>query len=186
MDFTVKGVPIIGGLLVLLIVGGFILYRTDPDRVEKVLLKMPIIARILFYKELFIAYLTLAKLSKAAVPLDRALEIVANTTRARLLKTGFKKAQKAVLKGQPFEHYLPFLTLTEQSLIRGSLNIKQRAQAFETIAENKLVHYKDTMKILPTIGKFLVMGLIGYIVFLIFMAVFMPYLSSIGKIMSHS
>jgi len=186
MDFTVKGVPIIGVTMILLIIGGILLYRSDPDRVEKILLKIPIIARILFYKELFIGYLTLAKLSKAGVPFDRALDIVAETTRAGLLKASFLKAKEAVLKGQSFEHYLPFLTLTEQSLIRGSLNAQQRAQAFETIAENKLIIYKDTMKILPTIGKFTVMGLIIYIVFLIFSAVFLPYLKSIGSLMSQA
>ncbi len=183
IHLTTKFMPLISLGLFLCIVAIVITYRLKQEEIEAYLERIPLFNRLIFTKESFLLYFALAKLLKVNVKVDQAFKIVARNTKLYRLKNAFLAAAQCVERGESFVDALPCLDGNERALLAGTTTLERLAFNMDLIALKKGEDYQEAINKLPIVAKMFVYCVLGYIFFLLFVGVLLPYYKTIAEMM---
>ncbi len=131
----------------------FLAYRQSPERVERLLIKIPWLNTVLSQRAYFVAFSTMSKLLSVGVPLDTSINIVWHSTNLHTVKSDFAAAYNALKQeGVSFARKLNALTAVERSMLEMALTMDRQVANFERVARRfHTMYIRKMSKIGPII-----------------------------------
>lgn len=173
-------IPSFIAFIVLLIIATVIYYKSNQEKAEKYLIKIPFVREFLFYRDFFISFLGLSKLLESGERLDSAIEIVGESASFHIVKQDFKNAWENLKGGKSFVEGLKNLTTIEKVMLGTSLNIENIQKTANIVSERFYNKYEEKLKGLAPKVYAGVMIFTIFLFILVGMSVMVPY----GRILS--
>lgn len=162
------------GTLVLLIAAillgllGTVGRKIAPMFADAVILRIPLYKDIVLARGYFVAFYGLGLLVKAGVRMERALELMADSTPPGALCADFRRARDAVKNGRPWAAVMRTLQPTDRASLGASLDRVQVSEAMEAISiANRDLYAQRVATLAPVLQVMAALGLIvsGFLMF---------------------
>ena len=175
-----------GGMLVFLmalVMLGTLGRRMAPDKVDALILKIPIMRDIVISQDNFIGLYRMSLLVEAGVPMNETLLSCYESTRPGALKEDFKRAYAALKKGDKWAKYMKTLHPTDRAALTLMPDNDELAKNLNIMAEQSKALYLERLKIvspLMDIISALMMSVAGFIILIV---TTIPQLQLVSEIM---
>lgn len=136
VGYVMGGVFLIFVALALL---GTIGRKIMPERVDRIILKIPYYSDLVLARTNFIAFYGLSLMVKTGVSMEASFRLLSETTPPGALKNDFVKAERAVKRGQPWANEIRTLEATDRAALGAAQDRKQIANAMSNIS----TQYRD-------------------------------------------
>lgn len=110
-----------------------------PEKVDRLILKIPMYSDLILARTNFIAFYGLSLMVKTGVSMEAALGLLSETTPPGALRNDFIKAQRAVKRGQPWANEIRTLEATDRAALGAAQDRSQIANAMSNIS----IQYRD-------------------------------------------
>ncbi len=161
----------------------FLAYRQNPERVDRLMTKIPWLNAVLSQRAYFVAFSTMAKLTSVGVPLDTSINIVWHSTHLHTVKSEFAAAYNALKQeGVSFARKLHALTAVERSMLEMALTMDRQVANFERVAQRFHTMYIRKMSKLGPIIYTIAMILGFCMVALMISAILIPNLKMMNSL----
>lgn len=166
--------------IVLLVVFVYIQNQKDPEVIERIIVRIPSLRELIFYRYFFIGFFSLANLIESGVRQATALEIVRDAVDANIVKREFTEALRLMNEGQPFAKGFKNITAIERTMLMTSADEKHIRRNMHAIADRFYRAYIARLSgISPKIYA-ITMIFVMFVFGLMATAVMVPY----GKVLS--
>lgn len=175
------GLWLLGGLVILLLVAAMTLKKPGPRRrVDALLLRLPVIGRLVRARQTASFTRTLAILSTSAVPLVEALRVAASVVQNSVVRADIERAAAQVREGvsltRSLEHS-PWLPPMARRLIAGGERSGELAPMLEHAAAIQERDLESATTVLLAVLQPTLILLVGLMVLYIVLAIMLPILS---------
>jgi type II secretory pathway component PulF len=175
--------PYVVSLIIAFVVGMFLYYKSNQEEAEKIMVKIPGVRELVFYRAYFVAFSSLSKLTSVGVSMDAAMRIVAESAQMIMVKREFEAAYSALKQeGTSFAKKLKTLTPVERNMLENAMSNDSFSRKFEKIASR---FYKLYLKKVSAIGPKVYTGtmVLGFIVVLLMItAIMLPNLKMLSSV----
>ncbi|MCM8830130.1 MAG: type II secretion system F family protein [Candidatus Omnitrophica bacterium] len=159
--------------------GLFILYKKDPERAERFLIKVPYLREFLFYRSFFIAFYSFGKLLESGERLDVSLEIACSSIEFYTVRKEFERAKQKFKEGEHFASGFKYITVIEKTMLESASSMDKVQKTVELISKRFYEKYNEKLKgLTPKIYAF-VLFFASIVLILFALAIIIPY----GKIL---
>ncbi|MCA8961905.1 MAG: type II secretion system F family protein [Planctomycetes bacterium] len=185
-DFLRENMLIWASAVVAIIVGIVMYFRTPKGLVTKdwLILKLPVFGSLFSKVAISRFSRTFSTLIRSGVPILGALEIVSQTCGNRIFSDGIDSASRSVRDGETLGEPLAKTGIFPPMVTR-MISIGERSGALESLLE-KISEFYDqqvsaTVKALTSLIEPLMIGVMGFLVGGMVMAIFLPIFKMIGS-----
>lgn len=179
MVFTIVIMAILVGLVILATVGR----RISPDKVDSVIIKLPIMKDIVISQDNFIGLYRLSLLVKANVPMHEALASCAESSRPGALREDFKRAWQAIKRGEKWAKYMMTLHPTDRAALMLMPDIDELAKNLGYMADQSKTLYLQRLGVVSPIMDIISAALISAAGFVVLVVTTVPQLQLVSEIM---
>lgn len=179
MWVTIAIMVILMGLVALATFGR----RIAPDKVDGLILKMPIMRDIVISQDNYIGLYRMSLLVRANVPMHEALASCAESTRPGALREDFKRAYGGLKRGEKWAKYMMTLHPTDRAALMLMPDVDELARNLNYMAEQSKALYLQRLGIIsPTMDVVSAM-LISVAGFIVLIVTTVPQLQLVSEIM---
>jgi len=157
--------------------------RIAPDRVDALILKIPIMRDIVISQDNFIGLYRMSLLVEAGVPMNETLLSCYESTRPGALKEDFKRAYGGLKKGENWAKYMKTLHPTDRAALTLMPDNDELARNLNIMADQSKALYLERLKIVSPIMDIisaLMMSIAGFIILIV---TTIPQLQLVSEIM---
>lgn len=175
-----------GGMLVFLmalVMLGTLGRRMAPDKVDALILKIPIMRDIVISQDNFIGLYRMSLLVEAGVPMNETLLSCYESTRPGALKEDFKRAYAALKKGDKWAKYMKTLHPTDRAALTLMPDNDELAKNLNIMAEQSKALYLERLKIVSPIMDIISALMMSVAGFIILIVTTIPQLQLVSEIM---
>ncbi len=177
------GTLIIMGTLIFLVILATVGRRLAPDKVDALILKLPIMRDIVISQDNYIGLYRMSLLVRAAVPLNEVLASCAESTRPGALKEDFKRAYNGLKRGEKWAKYMMTLHPTDRAALMLMPDIDELSKNLNYMAEQSKALYLQRLGVVsPTMDVISAM-LISIAGFIVLVVTTVPQLQLVAEIM---
>ncbi|MBN1421824.1 MAG: type II secretion system F family protein [Planctomycetes bacterium] len=161
--------------------------RTDAGRLvmDRVILRLPIFGPLFSKVAISRFSRTFATLIRSGVPILAALEIVSDTAGNQVIARAIRRASDSVRQGEPLGEPLA-QTRVFPPMVTRMISIGEKTGAMETLLEKISQFYdqqvKTTVESLTSLIEPLMIGVMGFLVGGMVMAIFLPIFKMVGRL----
>lgn len=169
--------------LVLLVLLATLGRRMAPDKVDALILKIPIMRDIVISQDNFIGLYRMSLLVEAGVPMNETLLSCYESTRPGALKEDFKRAYAGLKKGDKWAKYMKTLHPTDRAALTLMPDNDELAKNLNLMAEQSKALYLERLKIVSPVMDIisaLMMSIAGFIILIV---TTIPQLQLVSEIM---
>lgn len=157
--------------------------RLAPDKIDAVILKLPVMRDIVISQDNFIGLYRLSLLVKAQIPMAEALQSCAESARPGALKEDFKRACAGLSKGEKWAKYMKTLHPTDQASLMLMPDKDELAKNLEYMAEQSKELYLQRLGVISPVLDILAAGLISVAGFVVLVVTSVPQLQLVAELM---
>lgn len=157
--------------------------RMQPDKVDNLILKMPIMRDIVISQDNYIGLYRLALLVKAGVPMNEALHSCAESTRPGALREDFKRAAAAMRRGEKWARFMGTLHPTDRAALMLMPDQDELAKNLNYIADQSKMLYLQRLGIISPIMDLISAALISVAGFVVLVVTTVPQLQLVSEVM---
>lgn len=171
------------GILTLLVILGTVGRRIAPDKVDALILRIPIMKDIVISQDNFIGLYRMALLVEAGVPLNESINSCYESARPGALKEDFKRAGLAMKRGEKWAKFMMTLHPTDRAALTLMPDNDELAKNLNYMAEQSKSLYLERLKIVSPILDIisaLMMSIAGFIILIV---TTIPQLQLVSEIM---
>lgn len=161
---------------------GYFYFKKDQTKAEKILLKVPLVKELLFYRSYYVAFNSLSNLLKVGVRTSEALVIVGNSQRLITLRNEFTAAIKNIGNGLQFASAFENINTIERTILETAQREDRVQENFNIISNRFYELYMERVKSIGPIMQTVVILFIVALVGLMFMGIMVPYFSVIQNL----
>lgn len=161
---------------------GYFYFKKDQAKAEKILLKIPLVKELLFYRSYYVAFNSLANLLKVGVRTNEALIIVSKSQRLITLRNEFNNAIKNIGNGLQFASAFENINTIERTILETAQRENRVQENFNIISNRFYELYMERVKNIGPILQTVVILFIVALVALMFMGIMVPYFSVIQNL----
>ncbi len=161
---------------------GFLYFKKDQIKAEKILLKVPLVKELLFYRSYYVAFNSLSNLLKVGVRTNEALFIVGKSQRLITIKNEFNNAIKNIGNGLQFASAFENINTIERTILETAQREDRIQENFNIISNRFYELYMEKVKSIGPIMQTVVILFIVALVGLMFMGIMVPYFSVIQNL----
>lgn len=157
--------------------------RIAPDKVDGLILKMPIMRDIVISQDNYIGLYRMSLLTRSNVPMNEVLMSCAESTRPGALREDFKRAYAGLKRGEKWAKYMTTLHPTDRAALMLMPDVDELAKNLNYMAEQSKALYLQRLGIIsPTmdIVSALLISVAGFIVLIV---TTVPQLQLVAEIM---
>lgn len=177
------GTCIIMGILISLVILATVGRRLAPDKVDALILKLPVMRDIVISQDNYIGLYRMSLLVRAAVPLNEVLASCAESTRPGALKEDFKRAYNGLRRGEKWAKYMMTLHPTDRAALMLMPDIDELSKNLNYMAEQSKALYLQRLGVVsPTMDVISAM-LISIAGFIVLVVTTVPQLQLVAEIM---
>lgn len=168
-------VPSVLGVIVA--AGSFmaVMFKVQQEKAEALLFRLPAIREFFLYRNLYLAFHSLAKLIEVGVKIDKALEIVKISSKVVTIRQDLERAQDKLREGKDFALGFNNLSQIEKAMLSVSYSSEKLRENLEAISQKFYNMYiEKTASLAPKIYG-TVLALMGTVFILIFVGIAVPY-----------
>jgi len=169
--------------LVLLVLLATLGRRMAPDKVDALILKIPIMRDIVISQDNFIGLYRMSLLVETGVPMNETLLSCYESTRPGALKEDFKRAYAGLKKGDKWAKYMKTLHPTDRAALTLMPDNDELAKNLNLMAEQSKALYLERLKIVSPVMDIisaLMMSIAGFIILIV---TTIPQLQLVSEIM---
>ena len=169
--------------LVMLVLLATLGRRMAPDKVDALILKIPIMRDIVISQDNFIGLYRMSLLVEAGVPMNETLLSCYESTRPGALKEDFKRAYTGLKKGDKWAKYMKTLHPTDRAALTLMPDNDELAKNLNLMAEQSKALYLERLKIVSPVMDIvsaLMMSIAGFIILIV---TTIPQLQLVSEIM---
>lgn len=171
------------GFLTILVVLGTIGRRMAPDKVDALILKIPIMRDIVISQDNFIGLYRMALLVEAGVPLTETINSCYESSRPGALKEDFKRAAYALTRGDKWAKYMKTLHPTDRAALMLMPDNDELAKNLNYMAEQSKSLYLERLKVVSPILDVISALMMSVAGFIILIVTTIPQLQLVSEIM---
>ena len=157
-------------ILLFLVALGTIGRRIAPDRVDALILKIPIMRDIVISQDNFIGLYRLSLLIQAGIPINEALTSCAESTRPGALREDFKRAVKGMSRGEKWAKFMMTLHPTDRAALLLMPDADELAKNLSYMAEQAKALYLQRLNVVAPIMNIvsaIMMSVAGFIILIV-------------------
>lgn len=171
------------GILTILIIIATIGRRFSPDKMDGVIIKIPVMRDIVISKDNFIGLYRLCLLVRAGVPMNECLLSCAESSRPGALREDFKRAYAGLRRGEKWSKYMKTLHLTDRATLMMMPDQDELAKNLGYMADQSKTLYLERLKIISPILDVISASMISIAGFIILIVSTIPQLQLVSEIM---
>lgn len=157
--------------------------RIAPDKVDAVILKMPIMRDIVISQDNYIGLYRMSLLTRANVPMNEALASCAESTRPGALREDFKRAYAGLKRGEKWAKYMMTLHATDRAALMLMPDVDELAKNLNYMAEQSKALYLQRLGIISPTMDIISAALISIAGFIVLVVTTVPQLQLVAEIM---
>ena len=157
--------------------------RIAPDRVDGLILKMPIMKDIVISQDNYIGLYRMSLLVRANVPMNEVLASCAESTRPGALREDFKRAYAGLKRGEKWARYMMTLHPTDRAALMLMPDIDELAKNLNYMAEQSKALYLQRLGVISPTMDILSALLISVAGFIVLVVTTVPQLQLVSEIM---
>lgn len=157
--------------------------RIAPDKVDGLILKMPIMRDIVISQDNYIGLYRMSLLVRANVPMNEALASCADSTRPGALREDFKRAYAGLKRGEKWAKYMMTLHPTDRAALMLMPDIDELAKNLNYMAEQSKALYLQRLGIISPTMDIVSAMLISVAGFIVLVVTTVPQLQLVSEIM---
>ncbi|MGB9613593.1 MAG: type II secretion system F family protein [Candidatus Margulisiibacteriota bacterium] len=167
---------------------GFFLFKTwkaNPERVEKIILRLPLAGKIVRQGLMIQGLGTLGSLLESGTPINEALSITAKTSNSRIFGKIIKETQEQVINGGRLadgleeSHFFPAEAI---SMVKVGENSGKLAEMLIKVADFQAKEREHLLKRFTTLLEPAMTLTVGIVVGFVVLAMFLPLVNMISKL----
>lgn len=171
------------GILTFLVVLATVGRRIAPDKIDKLILKIPIMCDIVISQDNFIGLYRMSLLVQAGVPLNETINSCYESSRAGALKEDFKRASMALKRGDKWAKYMNTLHPTDRAALMLMPDNDELARNLNYMAEQSKTLYLERLKVVSPIMDVISALMMSVAGFIILIVTTIPQLELVSEIM---
>ena len=171
------------GILSFLVVLGTVGRRMAPDRVDALILKIPVMKDIVISQDNFIGLYRMSLLVEAGVPLNEAIASCYESSRPGALKEDFKRASMALKRGDKWAKHMMTLHPTDRAALTLMPDNDELAKNLNYMAEQSKALYLERLKVVSPIMDVISALMMSVAGFIILIVTTIPQLELVSEIM---
>jgi len=166
---------------------GIAFVRTDAGRLflDRLTLRLPVFGPLFSKVAISRFSRTFATLIRSGVPILAALEIVSDTAGNRVIAQAIRRASESVRQGEPLGEPLA-QTRVFPPMVTRMISVGEKTGAMETLLEKISQFYdqqvKTTVESLTSLIEPLMIGVMGFLVGGMVLAIFLPIFKMVGRL----
>ena len=157
--------------------------RVAPDKVDAIILKMPIMRDIVISQDNYIGLYRMSLLTRANVPMNEALASCAESTRPGALREDFKRAYAGLKRGEKWAKYMTTLHPTDRAALMLMPDVDELAKNLNYMAEQSKALYLQRLGIISPTMDVISAALISVAGFIVLVVTTVPQLQLVSEIM---
>lgn len=157
--------------------------RIAPDKVDGVILKMPIMRDIVISQDNYIGLYRMSLLVRANVPMNEALASCAESTRPGALREDFKRAYAGLKRGEKWAKYMMTLHPTDRAALMLMPDVDELSKNLNYMAEQSKTLYLQRLAVISPVMDILSATLISIAGFIVLVVTTVPQLQLVSEIM---
>lgn len=161
---------------------GIYYFKSNQAKAEKILLQIPMVKELIFYRSYYVAFSSLSNLLKVGVRTSEALIIVGKSQRLITLRNEFTTAIKNISNGIPFASAFKNINTIERTILETAQHEDRVQDNFNIISNRFHTLYMDKIKGIGPVMQVVVITFIVALVALMFMGIMVPYFSIIKNL----
>lgn len=175
-------------VLVATAASGFFLFKTwkaNPEKIEKIILKLPLAGKIVRQGLVIQGLGTLGSLLQSGTPINEALSITAKTSHSRVFNKIITEAQERVVNGERLadgleeSHFFPAEGI---SMVRVGENSGKLAEMLINVADFQAKEREHSLKKFTTLLEPAMTLTVGIVVGFVVLAMFLPLVNMISTL----
>jgi general secretion pathway protein F len=168
--YFVVGQSAVLAILIFLVALATVGRRMAPDKVDAVILKMPLMRDLVISQDNFIGLYRLSLLVQAGIPMNECLVSCAESTRPGALREDFKRALTGLKRGEKWSRYMKTLHPTDRAALMLMPDADELAKNLSYMADQSKSLYLSRLKVIaPTMDiiSALLMSIAGFIILIV-------------------
>lgn len=176
--------PVMLFLLIFFTVSIISLYKKKQESIEKLIIYIPFLRELIFYRNFYIAFFSLHKLLETNVPLDESLSIVEGSIPSVIIKKEFRNARASLEKGEHFAEGFTRLEDVEKFMLNSAFSINNDRLA-EHISNISNRFYDQYINMVESVSPKVYMLSVVFVMAVFLMQIFamvVPYMRAASSI----
>ena len=168
--YFVVGQSLVLAILIFLVALATTGRRMAPDKVDALILKMPLMRDLVISQDNFIGLYRLSLLVQAGIPMNECLVSCAESTRPGALREDFKRALLGLKRGEKWSRYMKTLHATDRAALMLMPDSDELAKNLSYMADQSKSLYLNRLKVIaPTMDVIsaLLMSIAGFIILIV-------------------
>ena len=157
--------------------------RVAPDRVDALILKMPIMRDIVISQDNYIGLYRMSLLTRAKVPMNEVLASCAESSRPGALREDFKRAYGGMKRGEKWARYMMTLHPTDRAALMLMPDQDELAKNLNYMAEQSKALYLQRLGVVSPTMDVISAVLISVAGFIVLVVTTVPQLQLVSEIM---
>lgn len=158
--------------------------RIAPDKIDNLILKIPLLRDVVISQDNFIGLYRLALLINAGVPMNEALESCYESARPGALREDFKRALAGMRRGEKWPKYMTTLHVTDRAALLLMPDREEMATNLNFIAEQSKAMYLQRLKVISPIMNVTSGIVMSVAAFIILIVTTIPQLQLVSEVMN--
>lgn len=158
--------------------------RIAPDKVDGLILKMPVMRDLVISQDNYIGLYRLSLLVKANVPMNEALLSCADSTRPGALKEDFRRAYAGLRRGEKWAKYMNTLHPTDRASLMLMPDIDELGKNLNYMADQSKALYLQKLGVISPVMDVMSGLLISLAGFIVLIVTTVPQLQLVTDVMS--
>jgi len=169
--------------LVSLIILATIGRRLAPDKVDNLILRMPVMRDLVISQDNYVGLFRLSLLIKAGVPMGEALQSCADSTRPGALREDFRRAYAGLRNGEKWALFMKTLHPTDRAALVMMPDNDELAKNLNYIADQSKALYLQRLGVISPTMDLISAGLISVAGFVVLVVTTVPQLQLVSELM---
>lgn len=157
--------------------------RLAPDKIDNIIIKMPLMRDIVISQDNFIGLYRLSLLINAGVPMNEAVQSCYEASRPGALREDFKRAMYAIRRGEKWPKYMTTLHATDRAALLLMPDADELAKNLNLISEQSKAIYLQRLAVISPIMNVtaaITMSIAGFIILIV---TTIPQLELVSEVM---
>ena len=179
MVMTITVMVVLVSLILLATLGR----RAAPDKVDNMILKMPVMRDLVISQDNYVGLFRLSLLIKAGVPMGEALSSCADSTRPGALREDFRRAYRGMRNGEKWALFMKTLHPTDRAALVMMPDNDELAKNLNYIADQSKALYLQRLGVISPTMDLISAGLISVAGFVVLVVTTVPQLQLVSELM---
>ena len=157
--------------------------RIAPDKIDNLILHIPLLRDVVISQDNFIGLYRLALLINAGVPMNEAIHSCYESARPGALREDFKRALAAIRRGEKWPKYMTTLHTTDRAALLLMPDREEMANNLNFIAEQSKAMYLQRLKVISPVMNLTSAVMMSIAGFIILVVTTIPQLQLVSEVM---